>query len=121
MILTIDKYKFECPYFEEDKKLLSRFGGKLRSIPINKSSSDWVVRFSETITDKMLSLYGGPSPKIDKEFTTDKYKHGLAFIKVDGLLSDGRKVIGLWPSKIEKLDKSGYLIYFEIDEINSTQ
>lgn len=103
MILTIGKYKFECPYFEEEKKLLSAFGGRLRVVPINKSSFDWAVRFSEAITNKALSLYGGAAPKLDKEFTTDKYKHGLAFIKVNGSLSNGQSVVGLWPANIEKI------------------
>ena len=93
MILTIDKYKFDLPYFD-DEEPLSKFGGGLSAVPMNSESLDFTVRFNKSITNKAMIMFGVTEP-FDDEFKSDKYRHGLAIIKTDGFLSDGRKVIGL--------------------------
>ena len=116
MILTIDKYKFDLPNFDDDEKTVSKFGGNLIAAPMNNESADFAVRFQNSIRNKAMIMFG-ITEHIDDEFKSDKYRHGIAFIKTDGLLSDGRKVIGLFPSQIDKDKSNNYTIVFLVDTI----
>ena len=116
MILNIDKYNFDLPNFDDDEKTISKLGGNLRAVPMNSKSMDFAVRFQNSIGSKVMKMFGITEP-IDKEFKSNKYRHGIAFIKTDGLLSDGRKATGLWPSRIDKDEHDRYIISFSVDTI----